>query len=599
MFAATLQAAALLLLAAGMATYVALRPVRSALRGPLLGVLVGLMLWATGVIWRFAAPDVAGAFRGFVFGWIGTATLPSLWLLLAARAARVPVLDERPQLAVAAFVPPLLAWAALATNPHHHLFLTRFTQTSVERGPLFYAFLVFAYPCIAAGVALLLVSARRMWTRDAWGRGLLVASAALLPTLASALFVFGALPIAYDPTPAALGLGVLLLTVGVFRLQFLDALPLARRDVIDHLRDGVVIADPGDVVIDANPSAVAILGGDRAALRGRPLAGLLGALASDPRQEETIGRALARLVPDESAGPWELRTGDGRHVELLAKCLRAADGAPLGRFAVLRDRTEERRYEHLLRQSQKLETVGSLAAGVAHEVNNPLAFVRANLRQIERMAERWTKHAPADDRLPREEREDLEELPQLVAECIDGIERIARIVDAMRRFSRIPSDELGAVDVNRVVEESIRLATLHRNRGVRVESWLDDGLPAVHGSASRLTQVVVNLLVNAKQACAGRRAGHISVRTRRVGEFVEVQVSDDGPGIPEAIRERIFDPFFTTKGPEEGTGLGLSIAFDIVREHGGLLELRPTGGGGACFRVQLPVPDGADALAAV
>jgi signal transduction histidine kinase len=258
---------------------------------------------------------------------------------------------------------------------------------------------------------------------------------------------------------------------------------------------------------------------------------------------------------------------------------------------VLRDRTEERRTESLLRQSQKLETVGSLVAGVAHEVNNPLAFVQANLSQLEGMAALISKRLPA---LEGGEAEELAEMPQLVAECIEGIGRIRRIVDAMQRFSRVPSDEFAPVDVNCVIEDSIRLADLHRNRDVLVQSLLEPDLPFVHGSASRLEQVFLNLLVNAKHALAEQSAGRIEVATRLVGDVVEISVRDDGPGVPEALRDRIFDPFFTTKGPEHGTGLGLSIAFDIVREHGGVLELRLTTDGGACFVAHLPPHRGSD-----
>jgi signal transduction histidine kinase len=191
--------------------------------------------------------------------------------------------------------------------------------------------------------------------------------------------------------------------------------------------------------------------------------------------------------------------------------------------------------------------------------------------------------APEDD-----ENEGLAEMPQLVAECQEGIGRIRRIVDAMQRFSRVPSDEFVLVDVNLVIGESIRLADLHCNRDVQVQALLEPDLPFVHGSAPRLEQVFLNLLVNAKHALAERPAGRIEVVTRLAGHVVEVSVRDDGPGVPAALRHRIFDPFFTTKGPERGTGLGLSIAFDIVREHGGVLELRPMTDGGACFVAHLP-----------
>jgi PAS domain S-box-containing protein len=506
----------------------------------------------------------------------------------------VPILEARPSVSIAAFAPSVLSFLAVATNQRHHLFFREFTQAHSERGPLFYGYLAWAYPCVLAGVALFLLAARRMWTREAWGRGLLTASAAILPTLASALFVFRIVPWAHDPTPAVLAVSLLLLTVGIFRYQLLDALPLAWRDVIDHLRDGVLLADKNGLVLDANPAAMRILGRGLAAIRGRRLAELLAAPAADSAQGEALAAAFEALAPDAMLAPTEMLTADERWVEVAAKCLRDPDAGTVGRFAVLRDRTEERRYERLVRQSQKLETVGSLAAGIAHEVNNPLAFVSANLSHLARLADLVAKQLPAH---PDAAQLELAELPQVVAECIDGVERIGRIVDSMRRFSRVPSDEFGPVDLNQVLTEVIRLAELHPNRGVVVEAWLAEGLPPVHGSAQRLTQVFLNLLVNSKQALAGRASGRITLRTRLAGDIVEVMVSDDGPGIPEGLRHRIFDPFFTTKGPEEGTGLGLAIAFDIVREHGGVLELRPGARGGACFLAHLPIHGSVDTFA--
>ena len=599
MFGAVVQAAATLLLATSLAVYLCLRSARSSLRGPLLGVLAALVLWSIGVIWRFTASSEASAYHGFVLGWLGVASLPPLWLLLGARFARIQALEQRPLLALAAFVPSGLAWIALASNDLHHLFLTSFTRTSMERGPLFFAWMTWAYPMILVGLGLFLVAARRGPRARRWPRLLAIATVAVFPTSVSLLFVFEVLPLPYDPTPAALGLSVVVMTFGIFRMQLLDALPLARRDVIDHLRDGVLITDADGVLVDANPAALQILDRPLEAVRGELLQNLLLATSRADRPAARPAAAIAAPGPNDSLPSAELRTPADRSLEVTAKCLRSADGSPLGRFVVLRDRTEERKYERLLRQSQKLETVGSLAAGVAHELNNPLAFVRANLHHLERLAAFVAKQAPElAARGAEAEAEELAEAPQIVAECLDGIDRIRRIVDAMRRFSRLPGDELAAVDLNAVAREAIRLAELHSNRGVMVEAWLTPGLPAVHGSSQRLTQVFLNLLVNAKQALSGRGDGQITVRTRLVRDIVEIVVMDDGPGVPAEIRDRIFDPFFTTKGPEEGTGLGLSIAFDIVREHGGILELKPGPSGGACFVTHLPTHADADALAA-
>jgi signal transduction histidine kinase len=586
MFGATLQAALTLLVAAVLATYVQLRAQRAPLRVPLLALLIALIVWSGGVIWRYAATDVRSAFAGLVFTWIGVATVPPLWFLLAARYARIRSLERRPALAVALFVPSLFTLLAVATTREHQLFFRTFLPRGLpERGPLFYAYLAFAYPMVLAGVALFLVSARRMLASNGWPRSLLLAGAALVPTTASLLFISRVWPMAYDPTPAMLGCSLVILTLGEFRYQLLHALPLARGDVIDHLRDGVVIADAAGRLIDANPGALAILGCKLSDVRGARLGEVFAPLGASDAEIDSLTGSFEQLAPDAGAAPVELSTRHERRIEITAKCLRAPAGETLGRFAVLRDRTDERRTEALLRQSQKLETVGSLVAGVAHEVNNPLAFVSANLGQLERMAALVSKRSSV---LGDGEVEELSDMPQLVAECQEGIGRIRRIVDAMQRFSRVPSDEFVPVDVNLVIEESIRLADLHHNRDVLVQTLLEPDLPFVDGSASRLEQVFLNLLVNAKHALAERPAGRIEVATRLAGHVVEVSVRDDGPGVPAALRHRIFDPFFTTKGPGRGTGLGLSIAFDIVREHDGVLELRPTTDGGACFVTHLP-----------
>ena len=586
MFGATLQAALTLLVAAVLATYVQLRARRAPLRVPLLAMFVALIVWSGGVIWRFAANDVQVAFAGLVVTWIGVATVPPLWLLLAARYARIRSFERRPALAVALFVPSLFTLLAVATTREHQLFFRSFSPRGLpERGPLFYAYLAFAYPMVIAGIGLFLVNARRMLTANGWPRCLLLAGAALLPTGASLLFIARLWPMAYDPTPAMLGCSLVILTFGEFRYQLLQALPLARGDVIDYLRDGIVIADAAGLVIDANPGALTILGCKLADVRGARLGALLAPLGGSATEIESLSESFEQLAPDAAAAPVEFSTRQERRIEITAKCLRAPEGEALGRFAVLRDRTDERRTEALLRQSQKLETVGILVAGVAHEVNNPLAFVSANLGQLEQMAALVSKRLAAFE---NDEAEELAEMPQLVAECQDGIGRIRRIVDAMQRFSRLPSDEFVAVDLNLVVEEAIRLADLHSNRDVLVQALLEPDLPFVQGSASRLEQVFLNLLVNAKHALAERPAGRIEVATRLAGNVVEVSVRDDGPGVPAEMRHRVFDPFFTTKGPERGTGLGLSIAFDIVREHGGVLELRPSSDGGACFVTHLP-----------
>ncbi len=300
--------------------------------------------------------------------------------------------------------------------------------------------------------------------------------------------------------------------------------------------------------------------------------------------------ALTQLEPGSPPPVVELHTADERCIEVSAACVSDGAGHAAGRFAVLRDRTEERRYERVLRQTQKAQTVGTLASGIAHEVNNPLAFIRANLGQIQRMGEiveEWRGGRGADAKLA----EELSDLATIAEETLDGIGRIERIVAGMRRLVAEPEAANVSVDVNRVVSDAVRLANLHRSPDITLNTRLADALPQVQGAPERLVQAVLNLLVNARQALEAT-PGEIVVETDCDGESVEIRVSDDGPGVPEHVRERIFDPFFTTKGPDRGTGLGLAIAFEILRDHDGVLELQPTGGDGACFCARLPIRRG-------
>ena len=240
----------------------------------------------------------------------------------------------------------------------------------------------------------------------------------------------------------------------------------------------------------------------------------------------------------------------------------------------------------MARHTEKLQSVGALAAGIAHEVNNPLAFIRANLSQIHRMGERVEEcHAERDP--DAKLADELADLREIAEETLDGIGRIEQIVTGIRRLAAGGEQSVQLVEVNEVVRDALRLSNLGRDGQVVLEARLADALPRVQGTPERLVQAVLNLLVNARQALEGR-SGRVRVETRCHDASLEIRVGDDGPGIAEEIQERIFEPFFTTKDPDRGSGLGLAIAFDIVRDHGGELEVRSKPGAGACFIVRLP-----------
>jgi two-component system, NtrC family, sensor kinase len=232
-------------------------------------------------------------------------------------------------------------------------------------------------------------------------------------------------------------------------------------------------------------------------------------------------------------------------------------------------------------QTEKLASLGRLAAGVAHEINNPIAYVTNNLAVIRRD----TKAALAA--LDARRRGDQAEAERLEAE---GLERVRDIVRNLRDFARLDEADFKEADLNAALQSTIEIARHQlREKDVRLETDFSP-LPQVLCHPGKINQVFLNLIVNAIQACD--RGGRVTTRSRAESGGVIVEVLDDGCGISPEHRSRLFEPFFTTKPVGEGTGLGLSVSFGIVRDHGGAIEVESELGRGSTFRVRLPLrPD--------
>jgi signal transduction histidine kinase len=547
---------------------------------PLLALICGLLVWSGGAVWRALPYDHEQLMAAHHLVFLGVNAVPPAWLLLALAATRVEFFQARPTRALWLCLPGLLFYVAFVTNPAHHQFAHIHFQT-FERGPLFWGMIAWAFTCSVAGTVVFLARARWLATRRKRPAAILLAAVGLVPQVAAATYLFHILPWPMDPTPASLGISAAFLYPVIRRTRTFEHLPLMRRDVIEQLPDAVLITDPDGRIVDLNPAAEALLR-DGETLRDAPLEDVL----SDA--SPTHGPALLRLLRETGgASAPDLEFGDGRRFRLQAAAVAGGDRAPVGYFLVLHDRSDELRAERALRQAQKLDSVGMLAAGIAHELNNPLAYVRANLLHLAKAAEVAARLAPADEA----DAALIAELPGVLSETCDGVDRIAGIVSGMQRLSRHAGAAREPLDLRGVVDESIRLAAFSQTP-CRVEQHLDAGLPPVRGSRPELVQVLLNLLLNAKQAVAARPDGMVRVRTRSAPGEARVDVEDNGPGIPDALTERIFDPFFTTKDPDQGTGLGLSIAYDLVRDHGGRLEVAQSPLGGARFTLRLPAAPG-------
>jgi signal transduction histidine kinase len=356
--------------------------------------------------------------------------------------------------------------------------------------------------------------------------------------------------------------------------------------ILASLRDGVVLATPEGRIRFANPGLAALLELPVAELAEQPLERFLRGAPLAPLRE--LSEVECELT-GAARGPVP--------VALSTSLLRDRRGMLIGVVLVIRDLREVVGLRTRLLTSARLAAVGQLAAGIAHEINNPLAYIGANLRALR---EQWLAVASSSreagaPRAPgspagKPDLDDLlEEGVAMLEESLEGVDRTAAIVRDVRVFSHGGSEAQERLEPNELVERALRVAEPHVRRRARVERVYED-VPPVVGSRRELEQVLLNLIINGAQAIEGE--GTLRVATARRGEEVEIAVSDTGCGIPAEVIERIFDPFFTTKPVGEGTGLGLSISYEIVRRHGGRILVESEVGRGTEVRVRLPAAAG-------
>ncbi len=259
--------------------------------------------------------------------------------------------------------------------------------------------------------------------------------------------------------------------------------------------------------------------------------------------------------------------------------------------------------QNQLLQSEKMAAVGQLAAGVAHEINNPIGFVTSNLGSLAdyvgQLFSLLDVYQQTSLALPPEQRTSLdaarqkidlaylrEDIPSLLAETRDGLARVKRIVGDLRNFSHPDEGQWEPTDLNQVLQSALNVAANETRYRADIVTELVP-LPPISCNAAQLTQVLVNLLVNAAHAMDAK--GTITVRSGAQGDQVWLEISDTGCGIPEDVQKRIFEPFYTTKPVGKGTGLGLSISWEIVKRHHGQLDVHSKVGQGSTFRITLPM----------
>jgi two-component system NtrC family sensor kinase len=356
------------------------------------------------------------------------------------------------------------------------------------------------------------------------------------------------------------------------------------RDVTsDHLREflneqylrALFDAIPTAILL-ADPTSHAVVSGNRAFLElvGYELQDVIGQVPPYPWWAEPDSPWVEPEATGETRHERLYRRSDGRlvPVQITGQLIRDHDQRPLSVLSLINDQSERRRLEQQLVQSGKLAAIGELAAGVAHEINNPLFAILGLVEFLLKDAEPGSK---AQERLTLVQQTGLE---------------IKEIVRSLLDFARENSEERHLVSLEEVVFQTVDLIRrTSASKGVELLERYESGGAVVNASPNQIKQIFLNLLGNARQAMPG--GGSVTIDVRREGDGVLATVTDSGPGIPAELQPRIFEPFFTTKRDSGGTGLGLSVSLGIAEAHGGSLTVESLPGSGAAFTLRLPLAE--------
>ncbi|HLI86206.1 MAG TPA: ATP-binding protein [Bryobacteraceae bacterium] len=348
-------------------------------------------------------------------------------------------------------------------------------------------------------------------------------------------------------------------------------------NIVESINVGILAADLDDRVESWNTQMEQLTGIHRAAAVGKRLSDLLPAdLVGefDRVRGETGIHNIYKFVLKTPRAPSNGNGNDAAPREAILNLaiapLVSKEQEQIGRLIIFDDVTDRAELEQRLVQADKLSSIGLLAAGVAHEVNTPLAVISTYAQMLAKQVAEDTQKSMILDKIAKQ------------------TFRASEIVNSLLNFSRTSTTSFGEVNLNRTITETLSLLEHQLQKaGIQVKTSLDAALPAVQGNTGKLQQVFLNLFLNARDAMQG--SGTLEVRTWLDQGSVKAEVADTGTGIAPEHLHRIYDPFFTTKAARKGTGLGLSVTYGIIQEHGGSIEVSNRPAGGARFRIELPV----------
>ncbi len=351
-------------------------------------------------------------------------------------------------------------------------------------------------------------------------------------------------------------------------------------NIVESINVGILAVDLEDCVESWNTQIERLTGIPRQSAVGRTLAELFPAELCERFDQVRGDTGVHNIYKFVLRSPAGAANGNGNgngaahpstHILNLAIApLVSKDMHQIGRLIIFDDITDRDELERRLVQADKMSSIGVLAAGVAHEVNTPLAVISTYAQML-------AKQISGD-----------EQKAKLLDKIAKQTFRASEIVNSLLNFSRTSTTEFVEVDLNKIIRETLSLIEHQLGKsGIEISLNLEESLPGVKGNSGKLQQVFLNLFLNARDAM--EQGGRLTVKTWNADGFARIDVSDNGQGIAPEHLERIYDPFFTTKGARKGTGLGLSVTYGIVREHGGTIEVESRLAAGSRFHLELPL----------
>ncbi len=536
------------------------------------GVMLAASIWSLAQFFEAGTDTVASKVFWSQIQYIGVVAVPPLWLLFAVRYSRSHLLDGARVYLL--WIIPLITLALVWTNPLHSLVWTQIELLPGDQnvavfthGLWFWMFAVFAYSMVIGGSALLVRACLNAPRVRQYQTAALVAGA-LAPLVANVIYLMQWSPLpGIDLTAFAFTFTGLLYLPTLFGLGVLDLTPVAREAVVEQMSDAVLVVDASGRIADLNASVAALLGVNTQSWLGVPFT---EALAAFP-ELAALGGAEA---PEQSV----ITLSANPPVYLSAQRTTLKDGKarPIGTLLLLRDITQVKVAElhafDLALEHERVRLLSRFIRDASHEFRTPLAVVNTSLYLMDRQTD------PAQQRTQRDK----------IAAQVDHLNTLLEDMLTMSKLDDREPLALSDVDINALLTDIVRSASLSSSRRPTVSLDLAEGLRPVRGDAAQLQRALDSLFSNAIQYTA--EGGAIQIATRERGDFILITLQDTGIGIDHGAQSRIFERFFRSDDAHTttGLGLGLPIARAIIEAHGGMIEVQSTPGQGSTFTLQLP-----------